>query len=625
MPGIPRFVGGSEDTKGGVVSNVYDPDAVTAYTYGMSFDFARAANPATLYAWGDDDQGIGNAAGAHHGTFNRWHGVTPGERSITELKVWGRYLRGDHVTAHYIEVWREDDTEYTLVASSGAITPTAGSTIVEYTTITPASPIAVTIEAGKIYFVGLRVIRTAAEALAPGMYATTGLTFAYNHMRFAVDAATWNGATVSKTDSANHLYTYTAAVGLLQKVSYTSDQLLEQDITTVEAKSYFVPKAVSAPYITKLETAVAADGQALTAITQDINGSGATVNRYTTKLDCGATTPGTNVMTYAAANVTLPDITTVVPVAGAQGQEGCTFDFWWGYRPASAFREDLYWQNRTLESAIHAHKVAVAGNRTTDLTASSTKPGIVTLSGTFTCGKMRTGTKPLALCGDSQTINGYDGYLRSPNTDVYGGLPTALTKERIWLLHGNAGITVGAVGTQIGIFQSIFKSDTPGAGDSWEMAHTYTLGCVWVFCGVGTNDVTAVELASDADARQLATQLVCDIGAIVEELVDQAQEVVLVGLPPCSKAGTHDQYDGKAQRWANRGLFGLALANKCAWYNPWPDIVTPGTENDDLPTMNATYTSDGGTHYNPAGGAVVLAGTVAAEELSTIDLRDMCD
>lgn len=607
--------------KTGIVTPVYDPTAVTAYTYGMSFDFARAANPGTSFTWTSDNGAIGNVAGAHHFAGNRWD-VTPGTRTITALDVWCGYIRDANASALYVEVWREDDTAYTLVGTSGLISPQVGSNGAEYTTLTLASPIAITTVAGKNYFVGLRVVRTNASSATPTFFATTGLTFAYNHLRFAVDAATWNGATVSKTDSAGHLYTYTATSGILQKITYTTDRLIEQDRATLEAKSYWLAKAVSSPYISKLEGVVVADTQKLTAVLNDINGSGVTTARCTAVLDMGNTTPSTNVMTYWAVNVSLPTIT---QNSIAYNQAGCTFDMWFGERPASAGREDLYWQNRTLEMAIHAHAVAYTAARGT-LRSSSVKGCILTLSGTFTASKLRVGTKPIVLIGDSQTINGYFNTTRTPNTDAWGGLPTALTKERLWIIGGQAGGYVATVGSQPGLKLGLIKSATPGVADGVEMSGTYTLGCTWFFAGMGVNDaIGTTSLISDAQARMRAADLVSLVAAALEEVAQYGDEIILAGLPPTSKSGTADQYDGKAVRWFNRGLLGLSLSLKCVFYNPWPDTVTPGTEGDSLPTFLEAYTSDSGTHYSAAGGSFVRGKLKSAIEAATVDLRDAWD
>lgn len=607
--------------KTGIVSNVYDSTATTAYTYGASFDNAYSSPPATGYLWTDDDQGIGNAA-AHSFAGNLWD-VTPGTRTISEIKLTGYGFAAGNITAIYVEVWRSDASDYTLVASAEA-TLSGGGASGAYATVTPNAPLAVTTEAGKTYYAGVRVLRTTATAAAPGWYATTGLTFAYNNMRFAVDVATWNGTTVSKSDSANHLYTYNSnATGLLQRITYTTDRLIEQDRSTLEAKSYWIAKSTSTPYVVKMEGVVVADGQALTAYRYDIDGTGANAARLTlTELDCGNSTPGQNDMIYSGSTVNLPDIT---QNSISYGQEGGTFDLWWGIRMASAGREDLYWQDRTLEMAIHAHAVAAAGARGT-LKSSSVKASILTLSGTFTASKLRVGTKPIVIMGDSQAITGYYNTTRTPNTDNWGGMPTALTKERIWFVGGQAGGYVATVGSQPGLKLGLIKSATPGVADGVEMSGTYTLGCTWFFAGMGVNDaIGTTSLISDAQARMRAADLVSLVAAALEEVAQYGDEIILAGLPPTSKSGTADQYDGKAVRWFNRGLLGLALSLKCAFYNPWPDMVTPGTEDDSLPTFLETYTSDSGTHYSTAGGSFVRSKLKIAMENATVDLRDAWD
>jgi hypothetical protein len=118
---------------------------------------------------------------------------------------------------------------------------------------------------------------------------------------------------------------------------------------------------------------------------------------------------------------------------------------------------------------------------------------------------------------------------------------------------------------------------------------------------------------------------------LAEYILAANERMILVGLPPYSVTEEvnaeyyTDQYEAKCVRWYNRALLGLALAWRVPFYNPWPDMVTPGTENDAIPEFTIPGNSTDGLHYNAAGGAIVRPKIVAAIEHATIDLRDAWD
>lgn len=593
--------------KTGIVKNTYDSTEAINYYYGIGFVAAFADYPASSVNWGNDDQAIGNTDGAFWGVFNRWD-VTPGVKKISAIRQFMLYATPTQATAVYLEVWREDDTEYTLIGTSEAMTPPAHA---YNTTLTPTTPVEVTIEADKVYYVGLRIVRNTAQAAGPYCYTTTDLTFGYNHFRYAMKAGSWNGATISKTDSAGNLYTYQAASGLLMRITYTSDSYIEQDRATPEAGTYWLARGVTQPHIVKLEGVVVADGEALTAITQDVTGAGVTAQRYSTELDCGDTTGGQNDIIYAAATVNLPDITwNKVPT----GQEGKLFDLFWGFRLASTGREDLYWQCRELEETVHAHAVAAASTRGTLKSSATVMPAFVTLSGTYTCAKLRVGVRPIVMMGDSQTISNYGTGIRVLNTDAWGGMATSLTKPRIWIVAGRAGQTLGSYE------QNVFRNDTAGTADLVELAGAYPLRCLWALCGLGVNDIQISGTPTDASIAEKTHTLLAQYASILKYLGDE--DLAIAGLPPCS-AATIVVQEAKALRYLNRGLLGLALAHQCVFYNPWLDTVTPGTKDDDVPTLLAAYnTSEDGTHLSADGGTAVRAQFKRAIENSTVDLRD---
>lgn len=112
---------------------------------------------------------------------------------------------------------------------------------------------------------------------------------------------------------------------------------------------------------------------------------------------------------------------------------------------------------------------------------------------------------------------------------------------------------------------------------------------------------------------------------MLESITDKiaTDRLLVLGMPP-SDAVTTSAYEADAIRRLNRGLLGIALANRCPFYNPWPDLVLPGTENEDIPTLPDAYQTlaNDGTHIGAAGGAVIVPNAIAAFENSTIDLRD---
>jgi hypothetical protein len=608
--------------KSGIVSPAYNAADTVTYKYGPKADIGTDAAPSN-YPWSDDDGTIGNAAGAHFGCFQQWD-VTPGLKTISAFGLRGAFFQATHVTSYAVEIWREDATEYTRVATSGDIAAEVGSTGTMNLALT-LTPFTVTLVAGKKYFFGIRFIRTAGNAATPQPGRTNGEAFAHTNMRFAVLAADWNGSTVSKTDSAGHNYVYTDDECALMHLVYTSGNYLEQDITTVAAGSYLLARPATANYVIQIESAVVADTKSLTAAFRDFARNGTGLTTKTLHLDCGETTGGTNTLSVDANLVTLGTI-------GGVTQAGKTFDLLVGVRPQpnTTSKYELFWQCRHLEAAIHAHAVTVAATRGSLYTYDTTyaQQRVITLTGTFTVSKIRVGTNPLVMISDSQAIQNTGTDLRGLNADRWGGLPAALTKPRICVLHGQSGQYVYDTNVN-GVQQLIFRNATPGVGDGVELLG---LGCTWFFAGIGINDVSAATTASDADVRQCVADLVRSYVSIASYIQDAGESIWLAGMPPYSSIVNADVYEGKVSRWINRALLGLALAWKCPFYNPWPDIVEPGTENSTTwtaqvhhPAMLDAYSDDQGTHYSAAGGAIVVANMKAAIENGTIDLRDAWD
>jgi len=189
------------------------------------------------------------------------------------------------------------------------------------------------------------------------------------------------------------------------------------------------------------------------------------------------------------------------------------------------------------------------------------------------------------------------------------------TKPRIWINGGKAG------GVASALMEDYIASTTPGDADLESIVEN---GCLWLWSGYGVNDVSAAAPANDVDAKQVVATLVDYITDLYQILTTFGHEDMLFcGLPPWSD-GDASEYDSKGVRWFNRAMLGLCLAWRIPYYNAWPDMVTPGTQNDSIPTISATY-SDDSLHMNPAASPVVCVKAVSAGENATIDLRDAWD
>jgi hypothetical protein len=579
--------------KTGIVSPVFAADTFT-YKYGceMFGDFAPSA-----LTWAVMDGGVGNNNGAQMIALQPWK-VTAGVKTITVVK----FFRGVHdanmVTACAFEVWRKDAAAFTRIATADAagFIAAAGVTTWQYSEITLATPLIVTLEAGKEYFLGVRTTRTSANATYPQFGTThTDSQFVDASYGIAVTAAYWTahvGALPVET-SGNDVTVTSQNLMFLMDVTYTSDNYIEMSLTTPTIGRYMIPRATT-PYIVKLEGVVVEDSEALVAGWRSYNNVATEYTLgYPTELDCGDTSAGTNTITHAnAAPIELVDISET-------GQEGKLFDLVIAYRPNANLAlsdGDLHWSCRTLEAASHCFGSAVAGTR-------GTLPGmrpapIVVLSGTATIAKLIVGCKPVVLVGDSNMV----GYL--------GTFPATLTKPRPWIWHCLGGSSWTTL-------LNAFKNATVGAGDGWDLIG---MGCLWL-CASGTNDINGTGVTTDAGAGANASNVVKAAITILADLFVAGEQVVLLGVPPYSPNTDVNQYDAKGIRWLNRGLLGLALMNHCPYYNPWLDCVVTSTIDDATPQFSPTY-SDDEVHYNAVGGALVVGKAVHNFEHGLIDLRD---
>jgi lysophospholipase L1-like esterase len=620
--------------KRGIVSPAYNAADTVSYKYGPSASIGAAGSPDCV-EWPECDGSIGDVDGCHFGVFMHWD-VQPGSKVITAFSSRGAFLEDTHIYSYAVDVWRDDTTDYTLIATTGAIAADVGSTSTMILAKTLPTPLAVTLVAGQTYYVGLRVIRKQVNAGTPYITArTTAYTSAHKNFVMSCIPAYWNGSigsTFTKTNVAaqhNIITTYEAQL-LGLHITYTSTNYLEQIIAEAGVaagdfigKSFLLAAPVTVPYVIKFTGLVVGDTKEFFGSFHDLKSAMTSQSIDVLQFDAGVTEDNVDHILFATKDASLPLI-------GAARQSGKNFDLICGVRPQGddTLDYDLYWQCRTAESSLHSHAVQVGGTPGTrgQLYTYSTDKAtmrVLTTTGAYnSLTSIQVGTQPMVLIGDSQTITGSGTTTnRAPNLDRWGALPTQLTKPRIWIMHGESGQYIGTDAS--GVFQLVFSHATPGSGDGRDLLG---LKCLWAFCGVGINDisVSGASIHTDAQARKTVTQVINDVTDIADIILAANEPVLLIGLPPYSAAAA-DEWDGKATRWYNRALLGLALAWKVPFYNPWPDMVQPGTEGATIPTFLDAYTVDAGLHYSAAGGAVVRAKMVAAIENSTIDLRDAWD
>jgi len=611
--------------KQGIVSPAYNPNELVTYNYGPSAANAVAStNPPTEdnYQTMENVAGYGvNVNGAFYGVAMHWD-VTPGTRTITGFTYSGGFLQATHIHAWAVDVWREDGAVFTLVATSGLITADPGSTGSITLIKTLDTPVTVTLESGKKYYIGFRLKRTAQSASTPYLSRSLTGTFAQDSFAFVASPTGLDSGVLSKSLATGVSYVSTTHAETIPRfcITYTSPNFIEQQIIASSPidKTYLLANADSHPYVHKLEGVAVGDTKSLTVEIRDFSGAATENLLESLELDCGNTVASQNDMIFNSKTVNLPAI-------GGQSQAGDTMDLIFGWRHNGAYKKyDLYWQNRYQDDGFHSHAVKFAGTRGTlySYSSSTYEPRFIRFTGAYnSLAKILVGVKPMVIIGDSQCIQGYGvDTLRSPNTDRLGGIPTSLAKPRIWILHGQSGKSLASSTT--GVEATLFRSATAGAGDGVELLG---LGCTWLFGGIGVNDISAATTANTYDAAATAANLTRAICSIAQYILDASEDLYLVGLPPYSHTGNTDEFEAKAARWLNRALAGLALAWRVPYYNPWPDMVQPGTEDDAIPTFASEYTVDGGLHYSTTGGTAVVANVVKAIEQGLIDLRDQYD
>lgn len=589
--------------KTGIAQPAYVDSEVFAYKHGPSQQAksGAASNPLT---WADCSVGIPNETGAHFFAGNRWN-VTPGVRSITKLATrFGYMVQDTNITDTFIEVWKKTATHMVRVAASGSITSVGGSGSVAAQTWTPSTPVNVTIEEGGEYYVGLRMVRTDATTTTPWVGMSIASNFVDTNIRICMSVDhDWQTSSSTLLSYVTNQSRVTSSGHALQlEVEYTSDQCLEMNVDSPTEGAYLVPVATILPYCMKLSSADVADTESLAIAQNDTYSTGEAITRNTTKLDCGEASAGVDTLLDGGNTLTLGTI-------GATRQAAQPFDFIFGINK-TAGKANLFYQCLGLEDNLHCHAVKNGSIRGLDYTYTGGR--ILNLTGTFTCGSLQVGIRPLIYVGDAQAI----ATDNTPDTDLLGNVHAELSKPRMAIVHGSSSKTLATMVTDI------FSNSTPGDGDGIELVG---FDGVWLFCGMGVFDAIAATTTTISDAREAISQCVQSLTDFAEQVFALGDELVLVGLPPYSDndaTPSEVEYAAKAVRWFNRALLGLSLAWRVPFYNPWPDMVQASTVSATTPTFLAAYTSDGGLTYSATGGAIVRTNVVAAYETASIDLRD---
>src|SRR5574343_258502 len=614
----------------GAVASVYNPADTFTYNYGMSgYSPVATTTPPNGDQYNVIESAAGisaNSDGTHYGMAMHW-GVTPGKKTITGFRLASGFLQSTHIYSWAIDVWRSDTSVMTLVATSGLIAADAGSAGSMLLEKTLATPLEVTLVAGQKYYIGFRAKRKNSVSTTPYLSRSGDESIVQDSFCFISTEAGLANNTLAKAKVAGVSIlstTYSTKIPRMC-VIYNSGNYIEQEITAslgrsvLPGKTFLLATAIDAPYVIRFNGLAVGDTKSLTCKFKDLlnNGTGEQVFD-SFELDCGNSTPSQNDLIFNAKTANLLAI-------GGQSQAADPFDLFFVLRHVSAASKtyDLLYQNRYQDDGFHSHGALLEGARGSRYAATM---GVgagyllqaIEFSGTFdSLGAIQVGVRPLVMIGESQTISGSgSNTLRALNTSRLGSLPTQLSKPRIPILLGQAGKSLtGATGLEA----TLFRSSSAGVGDACELLG---LGCEWMFAGIGINDISSA-CANDNDAREIVAKLTSALATFSAYILDAGEKIYLAGLPPYSSDANADQYEGEAARWFNRALVGLALAWRVPYYNPWPDMVQPGTEDDTLPEFLAAHTSDAGTHYSATGGAIVVANIKAAIENGTIDLRDL--
>jgi hypothetical protein len=147
-----------------------------------------------------------------------------------------------------------------------------------------------------------------------------------------------------------------------------------------------------------------------------------------------------------------------------------------------------------------------------------------------------------------------------------------------------------------------YKHTTPGKGDLCEMS-----GIVFVFTGYGLNDAAWVTAATRNTAAMNWSYWA---SSILSDVAGNGNAALIISIPPNSTddmlADTYATTYPAAETAAciksqfNPMQEGLAIGTRCAYFNPYFDVVVHGTENNTVPEFDRVYSGDG-SHYLKAG------------------------
>jgi len=453
---------------------------------------------------------------------------------------------------------------------------------------TTVASVSFTLESGKSYQMGWGIEGKAGRTAAhPGIVRfndTKGpqnLTCYSTYTLTSFPPASHTGAANSSGELPRGYITFTTSARKLLSTTYST------------AKDVLIPKRTDGDYCVKLQDSVVADGQSLSCAVM-VTSSGNDATQTTLALDMGAT----DQVTFGAANVSL---------AAAGAEAGDTFDLLYEQRADN--KADVFYVNKTSgqggqgdsDIATISHACKNASARAAEY--SVTSGDWLRLSGTATVSALEVGWQPLVILGDSQCSR--------TSSRLGTHLPTAFTHDRIWWqawIAGNALCNTSVGGSTAGYLR--YKSASAGYGDLCEMTTP-----LFVYGGMGLNDISGLVNDLEANRNGAVSLITTRLAEIIDDLQDRSVPSLIIGLPPYS-SGTASAADAAAIRDQLNGVLeGAATASRCAFVNPWYEVVEAGTELESIPTFDATYTEDGGTHYNSAGAQLVAILAAAAVEL----------
>lgn len=571
-----------------------DSAAASTWTYGML-----------------DGTGTSGLANYCSGTDSRWLYATmmlaagdgtllqPGTYYLTEFKGVVANCSDTHCDAVYLAIMEDNSGTLTPVTLSNGLayvdmTSDKGADAVHVMTHAIAS-VSFTIESGKIYH------------LAWWLHGLAGRTTNYpsvNRMN-ANQGPQGNRylGTVAGTAFPSSVVGTAATTSQIKMVVKFTTPVRTLFVTSYDGtpQKVIVPKRKTGSYWITCRGAVVADGEALTILHQ--YGNNATAGTRTTQvLDMGAA----DQQTFGGANVAL---------AASGAEAGDTFELGVNYRPSTG-KADLFYANLTTgqgpegaaDLATFSHACRAGAARGLDYTIAT--PSWLELSGTATVTEVGVGWDMVVLFGDSQVA------IASHRLGEH--LPTAFAYDRLYWdasISGNRLTTTSAGRQTAGYLR--YKSTTPGEGDLCEMT-----GILFCYCGMGVNDLALLVHDNEEDRNGTVALIAEKVAWILDDLQDNANAALVIGLPPYSKdagAGGADPEEAQAiLHQLNPMLEGLSVAARCAYCNPWHALCQPGTDEADVPVFASAYTDDAGLHYNSAGAAIVAAAAARAYETGIV-------